>query len=45
MQAVLTYRGAYPIAYTARAVRDQQHADRLLSLLNRLQPQLSHKIA
>ena len=41
---VLTYRGAYPVAYVARAASSPAKAERLLTLLQRIQPQLSHKV-
>lgn len=43
MIKVLTYRGAAN-GWQLRATRNADSADRLVTLLNRIQPQLIHKV-
>ena len=44
MIKILTYRGAAN-GWQVRATRNAANADRLVSLLNRIQPQLIHKVS
>ena len=45
MHVITTYRGAYKVSRTVRAVRETAaDADRVLPLLRRIEPEMSHRV-